>query len=207
MKTFVRTFVLAAVVATVATRVSALSSSAAGDIVRAQMVINKVIQIVGEYQKLTQQNVLLEAPTPIAANTGQYLLPYKANGEATEWAVKAVSAQVGKLVGEQAGDAATRAVASKVPFGGLASGLIKKKTKEVAAVTALGGSEYLKKTSELSFNDLSDYAVYLHVHHSGDANYQQVLATALAVYPDLENRFDGAIKAAYAAQAAKAKKA
>lgn len=167
------------------------------------MVINKVLAVVSKFQT---QSVTLTAPDPIPANSGRYLLPYKANGEPTEWAAKAISAQVGKLVGEQAGEAATRAVASKVPFGGLASGLIKKKTKEVAAVTALGGGEFLKKTSDQSFNDLNAYAVYLHVKHSADANYQQILATAIAVYPDLEKGFDTAIQQAYAA-ATKATKA
>ncbi len=203
MKTFVRSLVCAAVVAAGSSSVLALSANDAGDIVRAQMVISKVLAVVSKFQT---QSVVLTAPDPIHANTGRYLLPYKENGEPTEWAVKMVSAQVGKLVGEKAGDAATRAVASKVPFGGLASGLIKKKTKEVAAVTALGGPEFLKKTSDLSFNDLNAYAVYLHVKHSADSNYQQVLATAIAVYPDLEKGFDAAIQQAYSA-AAKANKA
>lgn len=203
MKSYLRILVAGALAVTVATRSQADGRAAIGDIVKAQIVINKVLEIVGKYR---EQTLTVEAPKPITANTGQYLLPYKANGEMTDWAGKALNAEVGKLVGEKAGDAATRAVASKVPFGGLAGGLIKKKTKEVAAVAMLGGAEYLKNTSELSFDNLNDYAVYLHVLHSTDSNYQQVLATAIAVYPDLEGRFDSAIKAAYEAQAAKAKK-
>lgn len=201
---YVRMYAAVALAALAATRSLALDSSSVGDIVKAQVVIGKVLEVVRQYH---QQSLTIQAPTPLASNSGQYLLPYKANGEVTEWAGKAVSAQVGKLVGEKAGEAATRAVASKIPFGGLAGGLIKKKSKELAAVTALGGAAYLKKTSDLSFNDLNDYAVYLHVRHSADANYQHVLATAIAVYPELEGRFDSAIRQAYQQQLAKADKA
>ena len=202
MKSYLRFVVAASLAAAISTQLSA-NSNAIGDIVKAQVLIGKVMQIVAQYR---EQTVVLDAPAPIATNSGKYLLPYKANGEMTEWAGKALNAEVGKLVGEKAGDAATRAVASKVPFGGLAGGLIKKKTKEIAAVTALGGAEYLKNTSELSFDSLDQYAIFLHVRHSADANYQQVLATAMAVYPDLEGRFDAAIKDAYQQQVAKAGK-
>lgn len=174
-----------------------------GDITKAQILIGRVMQMVDKYRELT---ITLEAPVPQRDNKGKYLLPYKADGEQTEWAGKSMNAAVGKVVGEKAGDMATNALASKIPFGGLAGGFMKKKIKETAAVTALGGTEYLQKTSELSFPNLNDYAVYLHVMHSKDANYKEVLATAIAVYPDLEGRFDGAIKEAYRTQAAKAGK-
>ena len=207
MKLFVRISSAAALLLLSALVSFADSRSAIGDIVKAQIVINKVLEVVNKFKELERQSIVLEAPAPITANTGRYLLPYKANGETTEWADKALNAQIGKAVGEKAGDAAANAVASKIPFGGIAGGLLKKKTKEVAAVAALGGTDYLKKTSELSFDNLNDYAVYLHVRHSADSNYKEVLATAIALYPELEGRFDGAVRDAYQQQAAKAKKA
>jgi len=98
------------------------------------------------------------------------------------------------------GEKATEAVASKIPFGGLAGGLIKKKSKEVTAVAFLGGPEFIKKTSSLSCANLEDYALYLHVNHSGSAGYQQALAAAMALYPDLETKFEAAIQQAYRTQ-------
>jgi hypothetical protein len=198
MKPYLR-IVMMVVFAVVATTRLFANANAIGDIVKAQIVINKVLDVVAQFH---EQTVVVDAPAPIATNKGKYLLPYKANGEMTEWAGKALNVEVAKLAGEKAGDA----VASKIPFGGFASGLIKKKTKEVAAVTALGGMNFLKSTSELSFDSLNEYAVYLHVRHSTDANYKEVLAAAMALYPDLEGRFDGAVKEAYQQQAAKVKK-
>ena len=181
----------------------AISRDSIGDIVRAQILINKALEVMQKYREAT---VTLEPPAPQADNTGKYLLPYKADGEPTEWAGKALNAAVGKVVGEKAGDVASNALASKIPFGGLASGFLKKKVKESAGMIALGGADYIKKTSELSFSNLNDYTVYLQLRHGGDASYKEVLAAAIAVYPDLEGRFEGAIKDAYRKQAEQAGK-
>lgn len=201
MKHPVRCFALFAGLALCALPAFGLSSNSAGDIVRAQILINKVLKVVDQYRQYT---VVLEAPEPIQGNTGKFLLPYKADGQPTEWANKTLNVAAGKIVGDKAGDAASRAIASKVPFGGLAAGLVKKKTKEVTAVALLGGPEYIKKTSDLSFANLNDYAVYLHVRHSSDPGYKQAIAAAMAVYPELEGSFEGAIQQAYRTQGAKA---
>lgn len=201
MKSFVR---LTAVCVAVAAFSSArLVASTADDVLKAQKIITQVVKLMEQYKN---SQVQLTAPSPIAGNTGAYLLPYKADGALTAWAEKALSAQLGKAVGAKAGDAATNAVASKVPFGGLAGGLIKKKTKEVGAVVAMGGMDFIKNNSELSLGSLEEYAVYLQAQHAGDSNYQIVLATAIALYPDLETKFESAISQAYQKAAAKAAK-
>ena len=198
----IRRFVVASLISVSATSLFAISGNTMGDIVKAQILIGKVMKVVDAYQQFT---VELEAPQPIEGNTGKYLLPYRADGELTEWASKAVNAQVGKLVGEKVGDVATNAIASKIPFGGLAGGLLKKKTKEVAAVTALGGMKFLQDTSDQSFASLNDYALFLHVRHSSDSTYKEALAAAMAVYPDLEGRFAGVINDAYRTQSKRTK--
>jgi hypothetical protein len=203
MKSVIRLLLPACAFVALSTPVLAASSSAIGDIVKAQVLIGKVMKVVEKYKTTT---VELEAPTPIANNTGKYLLPYKANGEVTAWAEKSFNAQAGKLVGEKAGQAATNAVASKIPFGGVAGGLIKKKTKEIAGVTALGGMEFIKENSDISTDNLNDYSVYLHVKHSKDSNYKEVLAAAMSIYPDLEGRMETAVAEAYKAQAKAAAK-
>lgn len=202
MKSFLRLATVCLLVA--ASMTPSLSASTADDALKAQKIITQVVKLMEQYRNSKLQ---LTPPTPIAGNTGAYLLPYKADGALTAWAEKAFSAQAGKAIGAKAGDAATNAVASKVPFGGLAGGLIKKKTKEVGAVVAMGGMDFIKKSSELSLGSLEDYAVYLQALHGGDSNYQLVLATAIALYPDLETKFETAINQAYqkaaAAQSAK----
>jgi hypothetical protein len=77
------------------------------------------------------------------------------------------------------------------------SGTIKKKGKEMGAVAAVGGAEFIKKSSDQSFNNLDDYSVYMHVAHSKEGGYQQALAAAMAIYPSLENTYEVAVKKAY----------
>lgn len=201
MTTPARSLFIAALLSFAAVPVFALSADDAADIVRAQKLITKVLTVVQKYQAA---NVVLQAPQPIAGTSGKYLLPYRADGQMTEWAGKIVNVAASKIVGEKVGEKATEAVASKIPFGGLAGGLIKKKSKEATAVAFLGGPEFIKKTSELSFANLSDYAVYLQARHGNSGNFQQALAAAMALYPDLEGNFESAIKSAYKAQAAAA---
>ncbi len=200
MKRFLRSsaLLLAAAVFVAPLTSSAISPSLAGDLVKAQVMIGKVEQFMQKYRELT---VELEAPEPRWDTDGKYLLPYLSDGEPTEWAQKALSAQAGKMIGEKVGEKAAGALASKVPFGGLASGFLKKKAKESAAVMALGGKDFIKETSDQSFKSIDDYCVFLHVRHSGDPDYQEVLAAAVAVYPDLEGRFPSAIQKAYKKQA------
>ena len=201
MTSLVRTLVAAAVFAVGSLSALALSSHDAGEIVRAQILINKVLEVMKKYQT---SNLVLEAPAPVAGNSGKYVLPYLADGQMTEWAGKIVNITAGKIVGEKVGEKATDAVASKIPFGGLAGGLIKKKSKEMTTVAFLGGPEFIRKHSNQSFNTLEDYAVYLHARHSHDAGFQNALAAAMAVYPALEGTYEAAIQKAYQTQAAQA---
>lgn len=188
----------------VALSVPALNVAAAdmADVVKAQVILGKVLEFTAKNQTFSGSIV---APTPAAGTKGKYFLPYMAEGQLTEWATKTFSTQVGAALGAKAGEEAGKHLASKVPFGGLASGLMKKKGKEMGAVAAIGGAEFIKKTSTVSFNSLDDLAVYMHVKHGGSGDYAQALAAAMAIYPSLETGYDAAIRSAYQRAQAQAK--
>lgn len=191
MKITLRLFVLLTLIAA---PVTIRASDAMADIVKAQIVLGKALQVMSKYQ---QYALTLEAPAPRSNTKGRYLLPYNEKGELTEWATKTFNVKLGAMAGEKAGDMAGKAVASKVPFGGLASGLMKKKGKEVGAVAALGGQKFITKTSSMSFDNLDDYAVYMHVTHGPELGFKQALAAAMAIYPELESTYDSALNKAY----------
>jgi hypothetical protein len=176
-----------------------LSPANVADVAKAARILEQIAKIMAKYQ---QYSANLKAPPPIANSTGTYVLPYHSSGAMTEWATKTLNIQVGAMAGEKAGEVAGNALASRVPFGGLLSGVAKKKGKEIGAVAAVGGTEFIKKSSDQSFNNLDDYAVYLHVAHSSEGGYSQALAAAMAIYPSLEKTYDAAIKKAFE-QAAK----
>jgi len=165
-----------------------------GNIIKAQIILGKVMELSA---KMKEQSVELIAPDPIPDSSGRYLLPYDNDGNLTEWAEKSLNAQAGAAVGAKAGEHAGRALASKVPFGGLAAGALKGKSKEIGALTAIGGLEFVKQTSTQSFNNLDDYSVYLHVMHGGTAGHEKALAAAMAIYPALENGYDASVRKAY----------
>lgn len=194
----IRTGVLAAAVFFAPFNANALVDSAImGEIVKAQIIIGQIQQIRDAVNAAT---VDLEAPEPRYDTKGKYLLPYTQEGEPTEWAGKVLQSQAGKMVGEKAGGMAANALASKVPFGGLAGGFMKKKAKESAAIIAMGGKKFIKKTSDQSFKSLEDYAVFLQARHGSDPDFKMTLAAAVGLYPDLEHKFAGYIKKAYRKQ-------
>ena len=80
-----------------------------------------------------------------------------------------------------------------------------KKGKEMGAMAALGGEKFVRSTSSLSFDNLDDYAVYLQVKHGQEPGFNQALAAAMAIYPQLETSYDWAISKAYQ-QALRARK-
>jgi len=43
----------------------------------------------------------------------------------------------------------------------------------MGAVTAIGGTAFIKKTTDRSLNNADDYIVYLQVQHSGSVEYQK----------------------------------
>ncbi len=163
------------------------------DIIRAEKILRTVVDLTSKHQLAATD---LKAPEPLTDKSGAFFAPFKADGTLTEWANKALSAQVGAALGAKAGEKATGLLASKVPLGGLLSGAAKKKGKELGAVAALGGEDFIKESSELSFNSLDELAVYMHAKHAGSSGYAQALATTIAIYPDLEKGYNVAIKKA-----------
>lgn len=170
-------------------------------IIKAQVILGQVTQIMDKYEDvqalLATNEITLDVAAPREDAEGEYVFPYTSYGAITEWAEKSLSAQAGAQAGAMAGEKAAGALASKVPFGGLAAGLVKGKSKELAAVTAIGGWEFIRGSSDLSFDSQEDYSLYLHTQFEGSADYESALAAAMAIYPDLEKGHSRAIDAAY----------
>ena len=183
----------------------AVQAASVADLAKAQAIIYQINELVEKYREMT---IELEAPNSMANSNGKYVLPFNDEGELTSWANKALEAQAGAAVGEKAGSVVGKALATKVPLGGFMAGSAKKKGKQVGAATAMGGMKFVKESSSRSLNKVDDYIVYLHVAHGSNPDYQKGLASAMALYPEMEGRTDFAIKNAYrqAAKVAKKKK-
>ncbi|MBL9218185.1 MAG: hypothetical protein JNG82_06840 [Opitutaceae bacterium] len=177
----------------------------AADLARAQIVFAKVMNSLQQFQKVAGATGAATpapiAPAPLPGKTGKYFAPYDSNGQLTEWASKALSANIGAAIGSKAGEKAGTMAASKIPLAGgfLAMGA-KKKGKELGAMAAVGGADFVKKSSDASFNSVQDLAVHMHLNHAGKADYIKAFAAAMAIYPDFEKTYEQAIKQAYGAR-------
>jgi len=206
-RTFSILFTLAFLSSFPATQVYAIDM---GSVVKAQIVLGQVSQVVNKYkevQALLDQGVIeLDVEEPIEGNSGKFLLPFDIDGNQTPWAEKALNAKAGAAAGKVVGDKAVGSLVSKVPFGGFLSGAAKSKVKETGAVLAIGGWDYIKESSTLSFDNLQDYSVYMHSEFDGLPGYEEALGAAMAIYPRLEKSHKRSIDKAYKDAKKRAKK-
>lgn len=143
------------------------------------------------------------APRPIIGNSGKYLSPYTSDKVLAEWTDKMISVKLGASVGSVAGSTAGTLVGQQamknVPFvGGMLGGMLGNKVGESAGkamtLQAGGGWETIKKTSDISFNNLDDLAVYLYVNNSGHEHYQLALEALTTIYPEFQDHYQQAIR-------------
>ncbi len=177
------------------------------DFARAQLMFAQAMNAVQQYKQVAGPTAAAAAPAeepvapaPLTDRSGKFFSPYDEDGHLVPWANKAIGAQVGAAVGSKVGEKAGGAVLAKIPFGGLLSGAAKKKGKELGALAAVGGPDFVKSSSTLSFNSLEELSLYMHLRFAADPEYVKGLAAALAIYPDLEKTYQAAIKKAYAAK-------
>lgn len=180
---------------------TAIMAADMGGIIKAQILLGKVTQLMDKYQDvqalIDAGTIELEVPEPAEGNTGEFLFPYDENGYLTAWAEKALNAQVGAQAGGLVADQAINSVASRIPLGGFLAGSARGKAKETGAVIAIGGWDFIRETSDTSFNKLEDLSVYMHVQFVGDSDYEQALASAMAIYPKLEQGHQRAVDNAF----------
>jgi hypothetical protein len=184
-----------------------LGAMNAKDLAEASRILDKVTRLAQQLKAANPEvEVGLQVPEPRADNQGKYLCPYRADGSLTPWAEKALQAtagaEIGKAVGKKLGDKAAGELARKIPggaaLGSMLGGKLKSKATETGAMLALGGADYMRENSELSFDSAPALAVYLHSKQSEfGEDYVKALGTMFGIYPNLRGAYEPAIKAAY----------
>ena len=101
--------------------------------------------------------------------------------------------QIGAMAGNYAGQKAME----QVPFVG---GFLGKKAGAAmgrgVALKAIGGEEFLRASTDLSFNSLNDMALFMYVNHSANPEYQKILDATYAIYPDFQTAYLPALQSA-----------
>lgn len=137
----------------------------------------------------------IAAPAPIEDNSGKYMSPYTSDGVVAEWVDKAMKAKMGAQVGGMIGAYAGQKAMEQIPFLG---GFLGQKAGEAMgreiAVKASGGWEYIKSTSDLSFNSVQELSVWMYATHGSNEHYAEVLAAIQEIYPEMKTQYYAAIQ-------------
>ncbi len=137
----------------------------------------------------------LISPEAIQGNNGKYMSPYTTDGVLAEWVDKAINAKAGATIGKTVGAYAGQQALKSIPFvGGILGSAVGEGIGRGIAIKAAGGWEYIKKTSDMSFNSYDDMSVYLYVNHSTHKHYNDALSATYEIYPQLMKNYIKAIR-------------
>lgn len=146
------------------------------------------------FASLPQANEIV-APVPRFDNQGEYLSPFTEDGTVALWVDKGVNASSGAAVGSTVGAFAGQQVLGKIPFvGGLLGSKVGGAIGRKAAISGSGGWEYIRETSDLSFDSESDLAVYIYSTHSTNEHYGDAMKATWGIYPSLQKNWNSYIK-------------
>jgi hypothetical protein len=142
---------------------------------------------------------LIKAPQPIVGNSGKYMSPYTEDGTVAAWVEKGRNAGMGASLGGFVGAQAGQKVAENIPFVG---GFLGQKLGETAgraiALKMVGGEEFIRANSDLSFNSVNELAVYMYAKNSAHKDFAEALKLTQDIYPELKTAYYPAIISASA---------
>ncbi|HEX8444601.1 MAG TPA: hypothetical protein VF631_13240 [Allosphingosinicella sp.] len=124
------------------------------------------------------------APKPLEGNGGKFMSPFTSDGVTAEWVTKAMKVKASGELGQAAGQIAGDQLLSNIPFAGMFAGEATKKLARDAAMKSIGGEEFLKSSSDQSFDTLEDMAGYMYAYHATHADYAAIVEAAAGIYPE-----------------------
>ncbi len=150
--------------------------------------IGDALRVLSLVERQAQQygGIEVEPAKGIRGTSGHYLSPYTEEGSKTQWLDDILTAKEEKGAFEckkKSGSITVPMVGALMGAGGTKSCELKGMLK------AAGGWEDIKDNSEVSFRKVEDMAVYLHALHHEEENYPEVLAVAMTLYPELEDKY------------------
>ena len=160
------------------------------------------LEAIEAWLQAREQEVIAEASKSlvIPGNSGQFMSPYTSDRVTAEWVNRALNANIGATAGSAIGAAAGAYAANKalesVPFGSLLGGMfgssVGKNVGRSTAIEAIGGWDYVRSTSDMSFRTLTDMAQYLISEHGSDPNFGEVIKATSHIYPEFSDAFAAA---------------
>ncbi|MCR5874752.1 hypothetical protein LRS10_11595 [Phenylobacterium sp. J426] len=126
------------------------------------------------------------AGEPIQGATGKYMSPFTTDGTTSGWVTKSMQVRATGQVAGLAGQYAAQKALENVPFVGMFGKQIGEQAGRAVALQSIGGEEFLKSTSDLSFATAQDLADYVKAHHADHPEIGKVMEATYAIYPDVQ---------------------
>ena len=136
----------------------------------------------------------ISAPQPIAGNGGAFMSPFTEDGTVAPWVEKGKAARAGSAVGSFLGAQAGQKLAEQIPFiGGMIGEKVGASAGRAVALQMVGGEEFIKANSDISFSTVQELAVYMYAKNSAHKDYPEALALTQEIYPELKTAYFPAI--------------
>lgn len=132
------------------------------------------------------QRELMALPEPIWGTEGKYMSPFTEDKTVTPWVEKGLQATVAGHVGQALGSLAAMSNSDNVMFS-LLGGVAGQVAGREIALRAMGGWEFIRENSDMSFNTIEDLARYMTYENAGHPQYAEVLSAAYGIYPELRD--------------------
>ena len=124
---------------------------------------------------------------PIQGNTGKYMSPFTSDGTTAGWITKSMQVKAAGQIGSMAGQYAGQKAMEQVPLiGGFLGKKAGEKLGREVALKSIGGEEFLRSTSDLSFETPQDLADYVKANFSDRQDLPKILQATYSIYPDVE---------------------
>ncbi len=130
----------------------------------------------------------------IEGTSGNFMSPYTSDDVLAEWVNSAINANIGATVGTGLGAAAGAYAGEKaleqIPFvggflGGAVGAEIGKSVGRETAISASGGWEAIRASSDRSFDDIHSMARYLKAKYGHTGNFADAMEATRQIYPEL----------------------
>lgn len=131
------------------------------------------------------QRELMPLPEPIYGNTGKFMSPFTEDRTVTPWVEKGLQVSVAGNVGSALGSLA--ASSSDNLLLAVAGGVAGHVVGTEVVLKAMGGWDYIKDNSDMSFDTVEEMARYLVDENGSHPQYKQVLNATYGIYPELRN--------------------
>jgi hypothetical protein len=132
----------------------------------------------------------LTAPVAIQDNSGEYLCSITKDKTLTEWSDKMANVGLGVSIGKTVGAIAGAQALKQIPFvGGFLGEMAGNAIGRKIAIESVGGMDFIKSKSDLSFANAEDLSLYLYVEYFNGAHYNEAVKAAMELYPELKKSY------------------